>query len=267
MSISARRPEGHHSSSQLRAGKSVSVCIATFNGVRHLREQFSSIVSQLDTTDEIIVVDDGSVDSTLDFLRAFGDSRIKVYSNGRNRGHVFSFARAISLAGNDVIFMADQDDIWLNGRVARMKEALRLSSCLLLSSNSEFIDANGQPAHYDCEGVRAANSSRFLSNIVSIFTGSRRYYGCAMAFKKELCSLVLPVPNFVESHDLWIALAANVARSNLHLDENTLKRRLHGGNASVLSRSLAARLWSRLVFLASLCVIISRLVRASSQAH
>jgi glycosyltransferase involved in cell wall biosynthesis len=199
-------------------------------------------------------------------LRSFADPRIKIHPNERNRGHVYSFSRVLSLAANELIVMADQDDIWIPGRLERMRQALASSGNLLLSSNSAFIDAAGRPTHYDCEGVRSELSKRHVANIVSIFVGRRRYYGCAMAMHRRLNDIVLPMPAYVESHDLWIAMAANMARSNLHLEENTLLRRLHGHNASVLSRPLSAKLWSRAIFLISFFDIAVRLARNALRA-
>jgi len=239
----------------------ISVCMATYNGAKYLQEQVASILEQLGPHDELVVVDDDSRDETVEMLRQFADPRIVVYPNDRNRGHVYSFSRVLSLARNDLIVMTDQDDIWIEGRLERMKRALLDSGRLLVSSNSAFIDSTGQPTGYDCEGVRAELSARHVANIVSIFVGRRRYYGCAMAMHRRLNDLILPMPAYVESHDLWIAVAANMAGSNLHMEENTLLRRLHGHNASVLKRPLRAKLWSRVIFLLSFIDIAARIAR------
>jgi len=244
----------------------VSVCIATYNGARYLEAQLSSILAQLDPDDEVVVVDDDSSDDTVTKLESMGDARIRIHRNERNRGHVQSFARALSLARNDLLFMSDQDDVWLPGRMAIMKDALRRSDHWVLSSNTLFMDANGRPTQYDCEGVKAIDSARHAGNIVSIFVGRRRYYGCAMALRREVLPVILPIPDFVESHDLWIAMAGNAARANLHLQRNTLVRRVHGENASIVSRPLRQKLWSRVVFLQSLFVILWRLARYASRS-
>src|SRR5258705_323912 len=77
--------------------------------------------------------------------------------------------------------------------------------------------------------------------------------------------VVTPIPAFVESHDLWIALASNLFRSNAHLDDQTLHKRKHGNNATstVSSRSLYRKLRSRLIFAASVVVLLSRRSRRS----
>jgi glycosyltransferase involved in cell wall biosynthesis len=236
--------------------------MATYNGMHYVKAQLSTILEQLGPSDEVVVVDDCSSDATLEAVRSFADPRIKIFENERNAGHVASFSRALSLARHDTLIMADQDDIWLPARVERMAQALAKPGNLVLSSNSEFMDSSGAPIEYDCEGVTSASSTDFAGNIRSIFTGRRRYYGCAMAVRREFCKVLLPIPAYVESHDLWIAMAGNMARANVHIDESTLLRRVHGNNASIVSRPLAKKLWSRVIFAVSFMDLWLRIRRA-----
>lgn len=231
---------------------SISVCLASYNGAKFIELQLYSIIKQLDKDDEIIIVDDCSSDNTLEVIRSVNDVRIKIFLNEINRGHVFSFGRAISLAIKDIIFMSDQDDVWIDGRVFLMKNKLLNSNAMLVSSNSNFIDSKGDKIDFKIDGVHSESSKKYLNNIIDIFKGKENYYGCAMAFKKELRELILPIPYYVESHDLWIAMAANIAKSNIHCDETTLNRRVHGNNASVVNRKFILKLWSRVVFALSL---------------
>jgi glycosyltransferase involved in cell wall biosynthesis len=205
----------------------------------------------LSVSDEVIILDDFSKDNTLDLVRNFEDKRIKVFKNEINRGHVYSFGKAIELASNELIFMCDQDDIWLDRRLEFMKGSLLKSKALLISTNSNFIDSDGNIIDYSLDGVNSISSDKHFKNILDIFVGKTNYVGCAMAFKKELNKLILPIPSYVESHDLWIAMAANIIKANLHLDEQTLSRRIHGNNASIVKRKLLPKLWSRIVFLIS----------------
>ncbi len=237
---------------------SISVCLASYNGANFIKFQLESIIEQLDRDDEIIIVDDCSKDNTLDIIKSIGDNRIKIYQNEINRGHVYSFSRAIELASKKIIFMSDQDDIWKNNRVILMKEKLLNSSALLLTSNSEFINSVGNKIDFKIDGVDEISSNKYLNNIIDIFRGKTNYYGCAMAFKSEFKKIILPMPNYVESHDLWIAMAANLIKSNVHSNDITLERRIHGSNASVVNRKLIFKIKSRIVFLKSFIHLIFR---------
>jgi glycosyltransferase involved in cell wall biosynthesis len=228
--------------------------MATYQGELYVERQLTSILDQLGPDDEVIVVDDCSTDRTVDVIKGLGDPRVKVFRNPVNRREVYSFGRAIELAKGDVIFLADQDDIWLPGRAALMAARLRESGRDLITSNFEWIDAAGESLQVAFDGVSSAGSTYHLRNIIDIFIGKTNYFGCAQAFRRDLVPLITPIPGYVESHDLWIALAANLIRSNLHIDEPTLLKRRHGANTTSTesTRPLVRKLWSRWIFVRSL---------------
>jgi glycosyltransferase involved in cell wall biosynthesis len=240
---------------------SISICMATYNGARFVGEQITSILEQLKQDDEVIVVDDCSKDDTVKILEDLNDPRIKIYLNDDNRSHVFSFDRAISLASNDIVFMSDQDDVWIEGRVSLMVKALLDTGAQLVSSNFEPIDRNGKKTSFPVDGVKFRDSRKHLKNIVDIFLGKTNYFGCAMAFRKDMSKIVVPVPSFVESHDLWVALAGNLIRSNVHLDERTLMKRVHDNNATETNRSLFMKIRARFIFAISIVVLLMRIIR------
>lgn len=239
---------------------SISVCIATYNGEEHILPQLESILSQLGPDDEVIIVDDCSKDATVAVIESIADPRISIHRNERNRREIFSFNRAITLAKNAFIFLSDQDDIWMPGRVERMLRELNDTGALLVTSNFDNVDNDLKSIQIPYAGVAAANSRKHLQNILDIFIGKTNYFGCAMAFRRELCKLVLPIPEFVESHDLWLAMAGNISGRNLHLDGSTLWKRKHGNNVTniVSNRALHKKLRSRAVFAASLLVLAGR---------
>lgn len=236
----------------------ISVCMATYNGERYVVEQIASILEQLSSDDEVIIVDDCSKDNTVKILQNLNDYRIQIYLNDRNRGINYSFERAICLAKNDFIFLSDQDDIWIKGRVSLMVKELLDTGALLVSSNFEFMDMNGKKICYPVDGVKSSNSCKHLKNILDIFKGKTNYYGCAMAFRKNMVKMILPIPSFVESHDLWISLASNLIGSNAHLDEKTLTKRVHNNSATKTQRGLFPKLWSRFIFGISIVVLLFR---------
>jgi glycosyltransferase involved in cell wall biosynthesis len=234
--------------------------MATYNGERFVAQQLRSILTQLSDDDEVIVVDDCSMDGTVETVRRIGDRRITVHMNDRNRGEVFSFSRAMSLARNDFLFLSDQDDVWIPGRASAMKQRLVESGASVVSSNVEWMNTNEEPIDVVYDGVASRDSEKHLANIVDIFLGKTNYFGCAMALRREFVKVIAPIPSFVESHDLWIALASNLVGSNTHLDERTLRKRKHADNATstVSARSLYRKLRSRVIFAASLIVLFGR---------
>ncbi len=101
----------------------ITAVIPAFNGAAHIRRAIDSVLAQTRPADEIIVVDDGSTDSTAELVRAYGDQvRLIEQSNGgasaaRNTG--------ILAATGDWIAFLDADDEWLPNRLAVQTEILR----------------------------------------------------------------------------------------------------------------------------------------------
>jgi hypothetical protein len=137
-------------------------------------------------------------------------------------------------------------------------DALENSNALVVTSNSNYMDGEGNPIDVPIPEIRGQDSSRYIWNIIGIFLGRASYYGCAMAFRRDIVGLILPMPGVVSSHDLWIALASNLMGSNLHLDAATLTRRIHGRNLTTNKRSIFSKLYIRCLHGCSLIVLASR---------
>lgn len=207
----------------------VSVCMATYNGEKYVREQIESILPQLGPHDELVIVDDASRDGTVAIIRALDDPRIVIHESSQNQGYVRAFEQAIAAARGEVIFLSDQDDIWRPGRVDRMVAAL--SDSLLVVTN--FAAFGGALTPVQSRRLRGTTPRRWLANIFWVWTGLRPYYGCCMAFRRELVDQLLPFPSYVtETHDQWVGYVGNANRGVVHLAEDTIDRRVHGSNAS-----------------------------------
>lgn len=56
----------------------ISVCIATHNGAKYIRQQIDSILPQLDRDDEILISDDGSTDNTINIIKSYNSLKISI---------------------------------------------------------------------------------------------------------------------------------------------------------------------------------------------
>jgi len=241
---------------------SVSVCIATFNGEKYILDQINSIISQLTIEDEIIVIDDCSRDRTVDVINSIDDNRIKVSVNKVNLGVNKSFENAINIANNDIIVLADQDDVWTEKRMNIIKGILELDNNLfLVSGNSNYMNSKGELLEPLIGYLAKKDSTRLFLNLMKIFYGNAPYYGCAMAFKRNFKNFILPFPRHIESHDLWIAKCGIITNTMGHIEEPLLFRRIHGENASVIRRNILLKLRSRCVFFISILSILYRKYR------
>ncbi len=104
------------------------VALATYNGAPWIREQLESILGQEGVELRVVVSDDGSSDGTLDLIDAAGDPRVTILPAAAPTGgaarNFFRLIRDVDLAEGEWLALADQDDVWLPGKLARAIERL-----------------------------------------------------------------------------------------------------------------------------------------------
>ncbi len=95
----------------------LSVILPAYNAERYLREAISSILQQTFTDFELLVLNDGSVDSTEKVVLEFDDPRIVYICNERNIGLANTINKGLALAKGELIARMDADDISLPTRL------------------------------------------------------------------------------------------------------------------------------------------------------
>ncbi len=213
----------------------ISVALCTCNGEKFLREQLDSILGQTRSVDEIVICDDASTDSTVEIIRSFlPRAPIRLTINSQRLGVTENFARAISLCSGGIIFLADQDDRWQADKVATLAEVLADESIGLAFSNAGAVGENGQGAGYRLwESIWFDDAERRQmesGGAMDVLLRHAVAAGSTLAFKADYLPLILPIPDFPNSHDIWIALLiAGVARVR-PVDRDLIDYRLHGAN-------------------------------------
>lgn len=206
----------------------ISVCIATYNGGAYIREQLVSIFSQLGPDDEVVVSDDGSGDSTLDVCNevSLGFPGVSViFLEGPRQGLIRNFENSLRHASGDYIFLSDQDDVWLDGKVE--KTLLALKSFDLVVTNCKVVDSDLLVLNGSFFDGRSSGSG-FVKNCIK-----NSYLGCCMAFNRDVLDVALPFPEKVGMHDWWIGLVSEAfGKRVVFIDEPQVLYRRHGGNAS-----------------------------------
>lgn len=116
----------------------VSVILPVYNGEVYLREAVDSILAQTWREFELIAIDDGSADSSVDILQQYTDDRMRVFSHS-NRGLAATLNRGIELARGKYIARQDQDDISRPDRFAKQVAFLEAQpACALLGTWAEI---------------------------------------------------------------------------------------------------------------------------------
>lgn len=203
----------------------ISVCMATYNGEKYLREQVDSILAQLGENDELVVSDDGSTDSTIDILKSYNDSRIKILKNKGNHGVNCNFDNALRYATGDYIFLADQDDIWLPDKIDECINALQKYDCVV----HDAIVVDNMLNIMSNSFFEGDNSGRgFWKNIYK-----NTYLGCCMAFNRNVLTKILPIPvTKAFYHDGWIGCVADLRATLIFIPFKGILFRRHDNNTS-----------------------------------
>jgi glycosyltransferase involved in cell wall biosynthesis len=179
----------------------ISVCIATYNGEQYIEEQLKSILNQIGLEDEVVITDDNSTDSTIEIIKSFNDIRIKLSVNDIRLGATANFNASLSKAFGDIIFLSDQDDIWLKEKVSICIENLKYND--LVVSNCKVVDENLDVIHESY--FKVVHSKKGI--IKNLYKST--YLGCCLTFNRKVLDTILPVPNeLMMYHDWWIGFIA-----------------------------------------------------------
>lgn len=217
----------------------ISVCIATHNGERYIKEQLESILAQLGSDDEVVISDDGSSDGTINEIKSLNDKRLNVINFEQplktKHSHEYvcrNFENALKHAKGDYIFLSDQDDIWMPNKVEVCMKDLETSDLVL--HDFMHVDGNGnviKPLHYN---------GNFRPKNYLMRRG--KHYGCAMGFRRDVLNYVLPFPKHLLLHDFWLGILVESLGRFYFEKMPLLKYRIHQQNTSKTHNSLGFKL-------------------------
>ena len=207
-----------------------SVALCTFNGEKYLRKQLDSILEQTVAVDEIVVCDDLSTDATLSILNQYKETFpniFKIHANEKNLRSVKNFEKAISLCENEIVFLCDQDDMWIPEKVEVILNQFKISPELQVIATNAFIinddeDMLNVSTIYDIPSKTTKEMKKILFFHQNFCTGA------TMAVRKYFADDLMPFPpENLFHHDEWIALKASLKNQLLFLNDRLIKYRIH----------------------------------------
>ena len=138
----------------------VSVGMPVYNGERYVRKAIESVLSQTYTDFELIVTDDGSTDNTLQILNSIKDPRLKVVSDGKNRGIAYRLNQQINMACGEFFARMDADDMMMPHRLEQQIKVLRSDTAVdVVGSEAVIIGENEELL-----GKRSVNPNIFKTS-------------------------------------------------------------------------------------------------------
>ncbi|WP_019508058.1 glycosyltransferase family 2 protein [Pleurocapsa sp. PCC 7319] len=205
----------------------VSVIIPAYNGDRYIGEAVDSILSQTYSDYEIIVVDDGSTDSTRQVIEQYG-SKIQ-YLSQTNQGVAASRNLGLSKAQGEYIAFLDQDDVFLTHKLASQVALLDQNSSLgIANSGWQIVNQQGDvnAAVKPWKEIPELN----LTNLIvwkPVFLGAMLFRRSWLEHTEGFDTTLEQTPDV----DLVLRLAAMGATA-AWVKQVTVKYRQHEANAS-----------------------------------
>ena len=219
----------------------ISVCIATYNGERFIREQIDSILRQLSSDDEIIVSDDGSTDDTISIINSIDDKRIRIIEGPRKHSPTLNFECAMKEAKGDYIFLADQDDVWKPNKVEVCIKWLQNYDCVV--SDAAVTDSNLNQLYPSLYAIMQVRHGRIYNTI-----WKNGYTGCCMAFRRNVLNASLPFPKNIPMHDIWIGNVAAYKYNTKFIPDKLIMFRRHNETISCNGKGSKYSIWQQMKF-------------------
>ncbi len=121
----------------------VSIIVPSFNQGRFIRETIDSILSQDYRPIEVLVMDGGSTDETVDVLKSYHAPELQWVSE-RDRGVVDAVNKGLSRAKGEILAIQSSDDLYVPGAITTACDALMRSDAGIVYGDIEFIDATSR---------------------------------------------------------------------------------------------------------------------------
>ena len=208
----------------------VSVIMAVYNGAALLPETIASLQAQSFGDWELIAVDDCSKDNSVEVLKAFGDSRIRVIESSRNGGPVVARNRAFAEARGTYIAALDQDDLCLPERFAKQIAFLDANSHVVLVSTAARMLTDGRETAGNWVRPLTPGLIDWLMLVQNPIVWSSVMFRAGAA--RELIPFERPEMRYVEDFDFYHRIREHGLLAQI--DEELLLYRSHAAGASVV---------------------------------
>ena len=226
--------------------KKIAVLLASYNGVKYIKEQIDSILNQKEVDVTIFISDDLSTDGTIEYLQdIYKDFKNIVYlPSGSKFGgagkNFFRLIRDVDFSSFDFISFVDQDDIWYEDKLIRAIKTIEDKQLDAYSSNVLAFWEDGKEM--------IINKSSLQARYDYLFEAAGP--GCTYVLKKDLA---ISLQNFicdnwedvnkVELHDWFIYAFARENNYKWHIDEKpSMRYRQHTSNQVGANDGLKAKL-------------------------
>ena len=223
-----------------RPSPRVAVVLSAYNGAPHIAEQIASIRGQSFMDWNLIVRDDGSSDDTVAIVKELvaKDSRITLLEDSHaHLGPSLSFGALLEhvrAGGTQIVFLADQDDVWLSAKLEQQLALLDSAAPLrgagkpvLVHSDLEVVDGTLHVIHESFNEFQRVSYN--TGDPLRTLLIHNAVVGCTIGVNRELLDFALPIPAG-SPHDWWLAVCAAATGDILRTAKPTVLYRQHATN-------------------------------------
>ncbi|MCS7272645.1 MAG: glycosyltransferase [Fimbriimonadales bacterium] len=214
----------------------VSVLIPSYNHARFLPATLQSVFDQTYTDYEIVVVDDGSTDGSVELLRSYGD-RIRLFTQ-QNRGTYPTLNRCVAESRGEYLAILNSDDLWAPTKLEKQVAFLDAHPQVgLVHTGGHFIDAEGRILSNNPLGFPWPRTP--TGNIIELLVRYNRIVPSSAVLRRECFERV---GGFREDlyglgdWEMWLRVALEYDIG--YIDEPLTLYRVHGANAFLQHRRL-----------------------------
>ena len=216
----------------------VSIIVNNYNYGRFLRAAIDSALNQRYGATEVIVVDDGSTDSSREIVLSYGDRITAVLKE--NGGQASAFNAGFARSRGAIVIFLDSDDMLLPGIAGRVAQAFCASpDSAKLQYRMEVIDALGRPTGTLKPADHLPLRSGDLRRHVLTFPFDMPWMATSgNAFAAQVLRRIFPIPEQVYGRvgaDWYVSHLAPLFGPVLYLDDVGAYYRVHGSNSYELS--------------------------------
>lgn len=235
---------------------SIGVALCTHNGSRYLLEQLDSILAQTVAVSEIVISDDHSTDGTLAVIEQFqkripATVQLTLLQNPVPLGVTKNFEQALKKTTTDIVFLSDQDDVWLKNKVESLVPFFSSPDTGLVHTDALIIDDSGRMTGDKLFATLRVHRSEIASEErgdgLHVLLKRNIVTGATCAVRRDFALSTMPFPSSW-LHDEWLAIQSSI-RGGLRVSlASTTLYRVHTNNQigahKLSTKSAVARLTS-----------------------
>ena len=237
--------------------------MCTYNGEKFVEQQLKSILSQTELPRQIVISDDGSSDATLSIIRQVWSSYLElniqkvdlelvVIENHTSLGVSKNFEQALLACTYPLIALADQDDVWVPGKLQQLRSFFEEDpDVLFVFTNSCLVDEQGRSlgsTTFQALGVTPREKKLIKQgDALQVFLRRNLATGATVMLKQEILEAAIPFPNGWV-HDEWLALISSCTGKVIMVEDSLIDYRQHSTNQIGMKKPTLRHHIGRLIF-------------------